>query len=73
MLAPKTGTELREDLSNTAHRAAEKIQAAAEQVSEQAKSIHAQIAEHKATVGPDAVAVDVEGDDEASEAEEDEA
>lgn len=69
MLAPKAGSELREEISKSAHAAADKMQKVAEQLSDQAKSFHAKVMEQIPTVGEDAVAVEVEGD----EAEDDEA
>jgi len=63
MLAPKAGSELREEISKSAHAAADKMQKVAEQLSDQAKSFHARVMEQVPTVGEDAVAVEVEGDE----------
>ena len=68
MLAPKAGSELREEISKSAHAAADKMQKVAEQLSDQAKSFHARVIEQIPAVGEDAVAVEVE-DDEKDDAE----
>ncbi len=63
MLAPKKGSELREEISKGAQAAADRLQTAVEQLSEQVGAFHAKVSDHGRTAGEDAVAVEVEGPD----------
>lgn len=67
MLAPKAGSELREEISQTAQAAADRMQKVAEQLSDQAKTLHAKVVDQARTIGKDAVAVEVEEAEEDAE------